>query len=324
MINTSLAANGTLDTIVHSMLDKSRRKLIMASIKSNALMAWAFATERVETEDGGANITNPITMSRNPNVASYQYYDELPVAQTSEFSTIGYGWSRVAGSLIISDQEVDENTGEAALFKLLTAKLDVLEESIGEKFSEYLYGAGAGVDPLGLEALIPDDPTTGTLGGMNRGTEVQWRPSAYDFAGGLDATNIEEAFDDVLMDLKLKTDKPDLILIGRNLIRSYRQAVRDKVMIPLDQSKKGKGMYDLGFEGVTHNGIPMLYDEDCNVDKAYFINSKYLRMHILKGVNMRVKNLVAPWAIDAIGKRVVWQGNFCSWRQFRTHAVVMN
>lgn len=323
-INTAYAASGTLDTIVHSMLDKSRRKLILASIKSNALMAWAMAQERIEMENGGANITNPITVGRNPNIASYQYYDELPIAQTNEFTTIGYGWSRVAGTVIISDQEADENTGEAALFKLLNAKMETLEESIGEKFSEYLYGAGTGTDPLGLASLIPDDPTTGTLGALSRATETQWRTSAYQFAGNLDPTNIEEAMDDILLDLKLKTDKPDLILMGRNLIRAYRQAVRDKIMIPLDQSKKGKAMFDLGFEGITHNGIPILYDEDCGVNRAYFINSKYLRTHILKGVNMKVKNLTAPWTVDATGKRVVWQGNFCNWRAFRTHAVMRN
>jgi hypothetical protein len=323
-INTAYAAGGTLDTIVHSMLDKSRKKLIMASVKSNALVAWAMANDKVEMENGGANITNPLTVGRNQNIASYQYYDELPVNQTNEFTTIGYGWARVAGTMIISDQEVDENTGEAALFKLLTAKMDVLEESIGEKFSEYLYAAGGGTDPLGLASLIADDPTTGTLGGLSRVTEQQWRTSAYQFGGALDPTNIEEAFDDVLMDLKLKSDKPDLILMGRNIVRTYRQAIRDKVMITLDKSSSGKAMYDLGFEGFTHNGIPCLYDEDCGVNRVYFINSKYMRTHILKGVNMRVKNLTAPWTVDAIGKRVVWQGQFANWRCFRTHAVLRN
>jgi hypothetical protein len=324
MINSQFAAGGTLDTMIHSMLDRSRRKLIMASIKSNALVAWAMANDKVEMENGGANITNPLTLGRNPNVASYQYYDEVPVNETSEFTTIGFGWSRVAGTLIVSDQEVDENTGEAALFKILTEKLNVLEMSIKEKFSEYLYGAGTGTDPLGLASLIPDDPTTGTLGGLSRANEQQWRTSAYQFAGALDPTNIEEAMDDILLDLKLKSDKPDVIIVGRNILRMYRQAVRDKVMITLDQSSKGKGMFDLGFEGVTHNGIPMLYDEDCGVNRAYFINSNYLRTHILKGVNMRTKDLVAPWTVDAIGKRVVWQGNFCNWKCFRTHAVLRN
>jgi hypothetical protein len=323
-INSQFAAGGTLDTIINSMMDKSRRKLIMASAKSNALYAWCVANDRVEKENGGANITNPLTVGRNPNITSYQYYDELPVAQTSEFTTVGYGWSRVAGTMIISNQEIDENTGEAAIFKLLTAKMDVLIESIKELFSSYLYGAGAGIDPLGLQALIADDPTTGVLGGLSRAAEPQWRTSSYNFAGGLDATNIEEAFDDILMDLKFKEDKPDLILVGRNIYRTYRQAVRDKIMITMDSSSKGKAMYDLGFEGVMHNGITMMYDEDCPVDRAYFINSKYLRTHILNGVNMKVVNLTAPWTTDAIGRRVVWQGQFCVWKCFRTHAVLRN
>lgn len=311
-----------LATVLHSTLTKSRRKLIMASIKSNALMAWAFATNRVEYEDGGRDITNPLTIGRNPNVASYSYYDQLPVAQTNEFTTVSYGWSRVAGSVIISDQEEDENRGEAAIFKLLKAKMDVLEESIKEKFGSYLYGAGAGTDPMGLSALIPDDPTTGTLGGIDRATEMQWRTSSYDFSGGLDHTNIEEAYDDILMDLTLKGERPDVIICGRNQYRSYRAAVRDKVFIPLNDSSNGQKMMDLGFKGVSHQGVPMLYDEDCPVDRSYFINSKYLRLHILRHVNMKVKELVAPWTMDAVGRRVVWQGQWCLWKAFRTHAVV--
>jgi hypothetical protein len=313
-----------LATILNSVLTKSRKKLIMASIKSNALQAWAFASGRVETEDGGYNITNPLTVGRNPNISSYEYYDTLPVNQTNEFTTVSYTWSRVAGTVIISDQEEDENTGESMIFKLMKAKMDVLEESIKEKFSEYLYAVGGGSDPLGLGSLIPDDPTSGTLGGISRATETQWRTSAYDFDGGLDATNIEEAFDDILMDLTLKADKPDLILCGRNIYRTYRAAVRDKVVLNLSDTANGKRMMDLGFGGLTHQNISMVYDEDCNVNKAYFINSKFLRLHMLKGVNMKVKSLSSPWDTDASGSRVVWQGQWCLWKAYRTHAVLIN
>ena len=294
-----------LNTVLHSVLTKSRKKLIMASLQSHALMAWAFASKRVETEDGGRNITNPITLGRNPNVTSTEYFNTVPVAQTDEFNTLEYTWSRVVGTVIISDQEQDENKGDTAIFKLLKAKMEVLEESIKEKFSDYLYGAGAGTDPMGLQALIPDDPTTGTIGGLSR-AETQLRTSAYDFSGTLDATNIEEAMDDVLLDLTVGTEKPDLILAGRNWIRAYRAAVRDKLVVNLSDLKKGgaSGMVDLGFGGVAHDNIPMVYDENCPVNKAYFINSKYLRLHILKGVNMKVKELSSPWTMDAVGRRV--------------------
>ena len=99
-------------------------------------------------------------------------------------------------------------------------------------------------------------------------------------------------------------------------------------------------MFDLGFEGCMHNGIPLMYDEDCPVSYAYFINDTYLRLHMLRGVNMKVKELVAPWNVDAVGSRVVWQGQWClvaglshtcsddqlgacdewTWRRRRTHS----
>jgi hypothetical protein len=314
----------TIDTVLNSTLTKSRKKLIMASIKSNALQAWAFATGRVEFEDGGHEITNPLTFGRNPNIQSYEYYDTLPMAQTDEFETATYGWSRVAGSLIISDQEQDENQGSAQIFKLLRAKMEALEESIKEKFSTYLYAAGAGKDPNGLALLIPDDPTTGTVGDIDQAAETQWRTSAYDFAGALDQTNIEEALDDVMLDLTMKTEKPDVFIVGRNLMRLYRAAVRDKIIFALSETKNGSRMADLGFGGVSFNNVPMVYDEDCPVDSLYAINSRYLRLHILRHVNMKMKKLVAPWTQDALGRRIVWQGNWCRWKAYRTHAVVLN
>lgn len=311
-----------IDTVLNSTLTRSRKRLIMASIKSNALQAWAFATNRVEYEDGGHEITNPLTVGRNPNVTSYEYYDPLPMAQTDEFDTVSYNWSRVGGSVIISDQEQDENRGEAQIFKLLRAKMEVLEESIKEKFSTYLYGSGTGTDPYGLQLLIPDDPTTGSLGGIDRATETQWRTSSYDFSGSLDQTNVEEAFDDIMMDLTMKSEKPDVFICGRNIMRVYRAAVRDKAIFALSETKNGARMADLGFGGVTFNNVPMLYDEDCGVDRMYAINSKYLRLHMLRHVNMKLKRLVAPWTQDAIGRRIVWQGQWCLWKAYRTHAVV--
>ena len=96
------------------------------------------------------------------------------------------------------------------------------------------------------------------------------------------------------------------------------------LVVNLSEGRSGKAMMDLGFTGVKHQNVPMLYDEDCDTNKAYFINDKYLRLHMLKGVNMRVKKLTAPWNVDAHGRRTVWQGQWCLWKAFRAHAVVIN
>lgn len=314
-----------IETVLHSTLEKSRKKLMFAAVKANALYAYAMANNKVEYEDGGREISNPLIFGRNPNVTSYEYYDTLPITQTNEFNTARYGWGRVAGSVIISEQEIDENRGAAEIFKILKGKMQALEESIKEKFQTYLYGAGTGKDPNGLALCIPDDPTTGTLGGINRANEPQWRTMAKDYSGSLTHQNIEEEFDDILLDMKQgKNEKPDLILCGRNIYKMYRKAVRDKISILADGTYAGKKMYDLGFDGVSFGGITMIYDEDCPSDKAYFINSTYLKMHVLKHVNMKVKELAAPWTQDCIGRRIIWQGQMCLWKANRTQCVIKN
>lgn len=314
----------SLDTIVHSMLQRSRKKLMLASALSNAVYAYLFATKRVVTEDGGPEITNPLIIGRNPNVTSMQYYDPVPVSQTNEFTTVEYNMARVVGTVIISDQEQDENKGSAVIFKILEGKIKALDESIKEKFSDYLVSPATGTDPNGLPNLIPDDPTTGVVGGINLAAESQFRSSSYDFNGGLDQNNIEEAFDDILLDLTRGNEKPSAIFAGRNIYRLHRTAARDKQEIKLSETGTGKALVNLGIVGTTHQHTPLIFDEKLDPNKFYMVNDKYLTLHILSGVNMKVKQLVAPWNVDAVGRRVVWEGNLCSWKQHRTHCVGLN
>src|SRR5258706_11029592 len=224
----------TLDTVVNAMLTRSRAKLIMASAISGTVSAYLHAKKRVVVEDGGPSITNPLITGLNPNVTSMQYYDELPVDQTNEFTTVSYSMSRVVGTLIISDQEEDENQGRAAIFKIIKGKIMALDESISRQFAAYHTSVGAGTDPNGLGNLIPVDPTSGSVGGISMATESQWRTSAYDFTGSLTPENIEEAFDDITeLDLNRSTDgqsspQPSVIFHRRKFYQTAKAAPRDK------------------------------------------------------------------------------------------------
>jgi hypothetical protein len=319
-----------LDTVINAMLTRSRAKLIMASAISGTVSAYLHAKKRVVVEDGGPQISNPLIVGLNPNVTSMQYYDQVPVNQTNEFTTVNYYMSRVVGSLIISDQEEDENQGRAAIFKILKGKIMALDESISRQFATYHTSVGTGTDPNGLGNLIPADPTTGSVGGISLASEPQWRSSSYNFAGTLTPENIEEAFDDIIeLDLNRGSDgqaspKPTVIFAGRNIYRMHKAAARDKTVIQLGETGTGKKLINLGIVGTTHNGIPLLFDEKLPPNVAYFVNEEYLTLHVLRGVNMKIKQLVAPWDTDATGRRVVWEGQLCSWRQYRTHAYLTN
>ena len=61
-----------LQNVLATTIERSRKKLIVAAMQSNALMAWCFARDRIENESSGYNITNPLLTGRNPTVGSYQ------------------------------------------------------------------------------------------------------------------------------------------------------------------------------------------------------------------------------------------------------------
>ena len=143
--------SSVLETVLHATLSRSRKKLLFAAVKANAFYSYAMSKDMVEYEDGGDDITNPIISGRNPNVKSYSYYDELPVAQTNEFNTAKYGWARMAGSVSISDQEQDENQNIYEIMQL-----------IGKKRGAII--SGGNIDDEKTSKIILEDFRSGKLG----------------------------------------------------------------------------------------------------------------------------------------------------------------
>lgn len=314
----------TPETILHAMANRSRKKLILAATLSGGVYTYLAAKGKIKMEDGGPEIENPIITGSNPNVTNATYYDTVPVDQTNEFNTVLYNMTRLVGSVIMSEQEQDENQGDAVIIKILEGKLKALEHAIKKKQRTDAASLNTGAKPNGLYNLLPADPTTGTVGGINLANEILFRPSSYDFNGGLDENNIEEALDDILLDLTHDDESPNVIFVGRNIFRMHRAAARDKTQIALSETGFGKKLINLGIKGTTHQGIPLIYDEMLDPNDAFIINDEYLSIHVLKSANMKLKNLTAPWNVDAIGRRYIMEYQLASWKNYRTHAYLTN
>lgn len=310
--------------LAHAMATRSRKKMLIATVLPGGVFSYLAAKGRTKMEDGGPNIDNPLLVGSNPNVTTATYYDTVPVDQTDELTTVHYELTRLVGTLIMSEQEADENQGDAVIVKILTAKLKALELAFKKTQRQYAVTLNSGSEPNGLPNLIPSDPTAGTVGGINLANQPLFRPSAYDFSGGLEPGNIEEALDDIILDLTHDGDAPTVIFVGRNILRMHRAAARDKAQISLSETGFGKQLINLGIKGTTHQGLPMIYDEFMDPNEFYVVNEEYLNVHILSSANMKVKELVAPWDQDAIGRRYIMEYQLASWNNYRTHAYGKN
>lgn len=319
---------GAISTVLSTMLETPlmKKELIFAQLRSTALASFLMAKNKIRMEDGGFELTQPLVVGRNDNIAAYSYYDELPVNQTNELTKVRYGFARVAGTVIVSQQEEDENRGKSVVAKIVEAKLETLKVSIQERFGgEYFYGIGAGKAPNGLGLLIPDDPTTGVVGGIDRATNPYWRTLSYQFNGQLNKDNISQAFRAVKLDMKAgKNEQFDGIIVGRNIFEMYSDFLESKSTIAAQSFKTLTSSADYGFENLNYAGVPVIHDPFCPDDKAYFINTKYLHLHVMRHVNMKVGKLAAPWTMDASGTRITWEGQLCLWKADRTQAVINN
>lgn len=310
--------------LIHAMAERSMEKLRIAAILPGGIYSYLAAAKSIRMEDGGPSIENPILVGGNPNVGPATYYDKVPVTRSSELNTVVYTMTRVVGTYVISDQEIDENAGTSKIADIAAAKMQALEIAIKKYQRRNAAGTNTGLNPLGLGNLLPAVVTSGSIGGINLALEPMFRPAVYVFAGSLTAVNIEATFDDILLDMQNDEGKVSVIFLGRNLFTLHRNAARAKGTFQLPQSGFGAKLANLGLVTTSHQEIPIVYDEELAPNSGYFINENELMIHILKSANMKMKDLMAPYDQDVIGKRYILEYQLCSWKNFRTHAFISN
>lgn len=225
--------------------------------------------------------------SATNNTNSYSGYEVLNVSQNSPISAAQFSITQYASAVSISGLEMIQNSGKEAIIDLLDGRMAVAEAQIANRISGDLYldGTGnAGKNLTGLGAAVPDSPSTGTYGGIDRATWSFWRSVAYSGVsnGGaaVSASNIQQYMDAVAVQLIRGTDKPDLIVADNNYYRLYLQSLQAIQRI----TDSGSSMAGAGFASLKYFGAGMASDvvldggigSSATANHMFFLNTKYL------------------------------------------------
>tara|TARA_R110000868_G_scaffold3223_10_gene21236 strand:- start:1053 stop:1847 length:795 start_codon:yes stop_codon:yes gene_type:complete len=173
----------------------------------------------------------------------------------------------------------------------------------------------------GLGAAVPDAPSTGTYGGINRATWTFWRSTKYsgvtDGGSAVSASNIQQYMDSIAVQLIRGTDKPDLIVADNNYYRLYLQSLQSIQRI----SDSGSSSAGAGFASLKYYGAGMASDvvldggigSAATANHMWFLNTKYMmfrphadRNFVPIGGERQAINQ------DAVVKLVGWAGNLTS------------
>ena len=319
-------ANTSVSDIIATNIQSRSGQLADNVTNNNALLRKINERGNRKTFSGGNVILQEImyndTTTNNTN--SYSGYEVLNVAQNSPISAAQFSITQYASAVSISGLEMIQNSGKEAIIDLLDGRMEVAEAQLTNRIGGdvYLDGTGnSGKNITGLGAAVPDAPTTGTYGGIDRATWTFWRSVVFSGVtnGGaaVTASNIQQYMDAVAVQLIRGTDKPDLIVADSVYYRLYLQSLQSIQRV----TDSGSSMAGAGFASLKYYGAGMASDVvlDGGIGAAatashmWFLNTKYLmfrphsdRNFVPIGGERQAVNQ------DAIVKLIGWAGNLTS------------
>ncbi len=293
---------------------------------NNALLRRLKERGNVKKFSGGNVILQEILYNdaSTNNTNSYSGYEILNVGQNSPISAAQFSITQYASAISISGLEMIQNTGKEAIIDLLDGRMEVAEAQLANRIGGdiYLDGTGnSGKNITGLGAAVPDAPTSGTYGGIDRQTWTFWQSKAYSGVtnGGsaVTASNIQKYMDALAVQLIRGTDKPDLLVADNNYYSLYLQSMQSIQRV----TDGGGSMQGAGFASLKYYGAGMSSDvvldggigSAATANHMWFLNTKYifLRPHAdrnfvpIGGERQAVNQ-------DAIVKLIGWAGNMTS------------
>lgn len=252
--------------------------------------------EGFEGRSGGDFIVRPIEYVLNGTVASYSDTDTISTTRTDPFDRVNADWKEYAGTVVISELEKDRNAGEGQVFPLLPAKLENLRMSMRSTMNADMYGAGTANDSkviTGLQALVPADPTTGTVQGINRANFSFWRTQQTT------GTQTTSAFDNLRAAMRSNYNlcsngvgdaHPSFAVTTRTVFEGFEG------LLLANERFSSKDEGDGGFknEVLKFKGCKISYDNDCTASTMYFLNPKFLKLIYKKGSWFKMRPAVNP------------------------------
>lgn len=248
---------------------------------------------------GGSKIVMPL-MSEFGNAQSYSGADVIDISVQGGISAAEYNWKQVVSPAVIQEIEKARNSGPQAQEDLMETVIMQAELSLEDKIADMLFSDGtgnAGKDMLGLEAVFPTDPTTGTLGGINSATETFWRNYTNTSVGSFASGGLS-AIQTAIRSTTRGNDRVDLI-VANSTIYGYAQTVANGRA----EFTNGK-LAELGFQALKVEGIDFIFDAKAPTDRCYGINTRWTKLFIHQDYNFKTGKFIEPANQDILVAKI--------------------
>jgi hypothetical protein len=271
-------ANPNIAQLVVTTLNNYKKSITDNIQNSHPLFMLMKERGGIIKESGGNAFQENISYQSNGTVQAQGEYDTYNTTPQDVLSAATFNPKIITGTVTMTSLEMKKNAGKERIINLLDEKMRNLEYSLKNEMGTQIYGDGTGSggkDIGGLQYLVSDDPTTGTVGGIDRATYAIWRNQKRSFTTEsvvASATTIEAMMQKLFLDCQVQnSEQPDLIMADRNYFTFFFDSqLSIKRIVNDDSGAMG------GFRTLAWNGAKVVYDVNCPTNHMYFLNTKYI------------------------------------------------
>lgn len=192
---------------------------------------------------------------------------------------------------MFSHKEVAQNSGESKQHDLVKGKIKNLERTITNNLGAALFYSNTESDGKafgGLQYIVADDPTTGTVAGINRATSGNefWRNQIMDESSDsitLSATTIMDAMELLYGRCTRGMDVPNLWVYGNTYWRYFAGAVAANQRY-VRESDSGSARTSHSY--YLFKDCKVFLDPNCSATRGYALNTEYLKIKVHKDRNL--------------------------------------
>lgn len=233
---------------------------------------------------GGRSIIGAVEFALNSTVASITPTSTLATNAVEVFDEYEYQWKQYGGTVVMTSFEEAVNRGDSAKFDLEMGRLENLRNSMRSVINTDIFSAASGNDMLGLQDLVPDSPSSGTVGTINYGTYSFWRSQQ---TSGAKTTSAYDNLRSAMRTIRTACAKgqgvkfPTRYVTGPTTANGYEGLLIANERIVEKSNEAANG----AFTGDVYKfGNANLYwDDDCADARMYALNDDSLKMAYQSG-----------------------------------------
>lgn len=276
MANDSQSWTQTIDTLYSSTWSDRKGPATEQAFLNTPFIFWLNQAGRVKPISGGTRLEIPLEYGSNETIRWIDKGDTVPITD-QELITMAYeDWKYVSVSIVRWFADEQKNRGKNQIINIMSSKLNAAERAMNEELERVMFADGSGAkEPNGLQNIITNTPTTGTLHGINRASYT-WFRNQQKTATGAYTIYLLSDMRTMMNNLSqyTKVNMKDIVIVTDQTSFEYFEDVHMDMKV-LNDAK----LADAGFTSFSWKGRPIMWCPSAPSLKMYFVNTAFIKLH---------------------------------------------